>query len=30
MGQRGIYAILLRASEAHCGHIGTARYGPPG
>lgn len=30
MIQRGTNAILFRASEAHCGHIGTARFGPPG
>lgn len=30
MAQRGTNAIFFRASEAHCGHIGTARFGPPG
>lgn len=30
MGPKGTNAILFRASEAHCGHIGTAGFSPPG
>lgn len=29
MGPKGANAVLFRASEAHCGHIRTAGFGPP-